>query len=512
MTGVLGLAQGAGAIVRSDPKLAAVSVSLLALTVIAGWQLRTDQPRIDRLVGVAGLLVLAASFVRSPVVMLGSLLAYTTFASAATYLKKSWWSVWSGFVIVAAGVATMVRMGAPMDLLALGIFVLVVGNGLGGLMHRRTAILLRADAARWDSLFVAAPDGIVVARPDGSVLAVNGQFIEMFGLKSADEAVGGSVEKFMPESLRGKYTTLFNDFASSSVGHGELGTPEQLYGVRSDGEMFPIEVKIANVRFEYGQVVQAIVRDVSERVENTNRLKQMADSRLELLASVSHEVRTPLTAIVGFSELLKERADLSPGDRETMIRDIAAEAAGMTNLVEDLLVGARAELGELEVVSVPVNLRSQARQVLESLQVKVPIEVVGGDMVLADPGRVRQIMRNLIANAERYGGTNIRIDITGASETVSVGVSDEAVPLSASEQQEIFEPFKVARVDRGRPGPIGIGLPLSKDLARKMGGDLAYRHDGGRTIFELILPAAGSQPVGDMPVDEESPESDVVWG
>lgn len=483
--GVLGLAQGVTAIVRSDPKLGLVSAALLCLTGVAAWQLASNHLRLDRLAGAAGALILAASFVRPLVVMIGSLLAYTAFVSAAAYLKKSWWSVWSGIAIVISGAETMLRMGGPSYVLALGIFILIIGSGIGGLMHRHMAILLRADAARWDSLFVSAPDGIVVARPDGSVLAVNGRFREMFGLRSAEEAVGEFVEKFLSP--------------------GEMGPPDQLYGVRVDGETFPIDVTFADVQFEHGEVVQAIVRDVSERVEHERRLKQMSDSRLELLASVSHEVRTPLTAIVGFSELLKENDDMSTDQREAMIRDIAAEAAGMTNLVEDLLVGARAELGELEVVSVPVNLRSQTRQVLESLQMKeVPVETVGSDTVHADPGRVRQILRNLIANAETHGGKNLRIDIAGSFDTVSVAVSDEGPSLSEREQQEIFEPFKVGPAHGGRPGPIGIGLTLSKDLAQKMGGDLTYRHDGKRTIFELILPAVTSEPGNASPGVRES--------
>jgi len=485
----LGVAYGLAAGTRSDLTLAASSVLLLLFAVVAVWQLKHNRPRLDILVGLAGLFLIGAALVNEPVILLSALLTYMVFAAAAAYLGGRWLSLWFGAAILITAVVFILRSQAPPTLTVLAIGILVIGGGIGGLLYRETGSLLRSEAARWDALFTLAPNGIVVIDTDGNIVMANDRFVEMFGLESTSEVLGGSLDRFIPERFRHKHPKHVHDFARSSEHHRAMETRPLLHGVRANGEEFRIEISIANVSFDGQRTLMAIVRDVTERLENLRRLEEMAESRLQLLASVSHEVRTPLTAILGFAELLKEDTGLSSEERDAMMRDIASEASDMANLVEDLLVGAQAELGELEVIQVPVNLEDQVRQVLKSLRITAPVEAMGSVVGNTDPGRVRQILRNLITNAERYGGADLRIEIGRHDDTITIAVSDNGPPLSQEDQEKIFERFQVAQPQQGKPGPIGIGLPLSRDLARKMGGDLTYRHAGGRTIFELTVPA-----------------------
>ncbi|GBE21922.1 MAG TPA: PAS domain S-box protein [Actinobacteria bacterium] len=488
---VLGAAYGVAAGVRSDVSLAVSSLILFFFAALALWQLRYGHPRLDVLLGLAGLLLIGAALVNEPVILMSALLTYTVFAAATAYLGGRWLSLWFGAAILITAVVFILRLRASPALTVLAIGILLIGSGIGGLLYRETGSLIRSEAARWDALFSLAPNGIVVVDTDGNIVMVNDRFVEMFGLESRSDVLGGTLDRFIPERFRHKHPKLVRDFAVSEEHQRRMEKRPLLHGVRANGEEFRIEISIANVSFDGQQALMAIVRDVTERLENLRRLEEMAESRLQLLASVSHEVRTPLTAILGFAELLKEDTGLSSEERDAMMKDIASEASDMANLVEDLLVGAQAELGELEVIQVPVNLEDQVRHVLESLRVTAPVEVKGNVVGNTDPGRVRQILRNLVTNAQRYGGADLRIEIGRHDETITIAVSDNGPPLPEDDQERIFERFHVAQPQQGKPGPIGIGLPLSRDLARRMGGDLTYRHAGGRTIFELTVPAYG---------------------
>jgi signal transduction histidine kinase len=219
-------------------------------------------------------------------------------------------------------------------------------------------------------------------------------------------------------------------------------------------------------------------------------------AKTELLATVSHELRTPLAGVMGFAQLLQdEDADLTDEDRTEAIRSIAEQSFDLAALIDDLLIAARSELGELSVSSVRTNLRAQVAQVLENWdhRIGVTIELTGdASPVAADPSRVRQIVRNLLTNAVRYGGPHIRIAFTTNDGVASVEVRDDGAGIPTDAAESIFDAF--VRVPTGQPNPasVGLGLSVSRDLARLMGGDLLYRRDGGETVFELRLPQAGS--------------------
>lgn len=169
----------------------------------------------------------------------------------------------------------------------------------------------------------------------------------------------------------------------------------------------------------------AHARQVESQLRETqSRLVDSLDSKDELIASVGHELRTPLTAVLGFAEMLRlgNDAEMNPADREEMVGFIAREASGLSGLIDDLVVAARIEIDRLEITRVPTSLKAQVAQVVEGWDPDqlANIRIKGdGAKALADPARVRQIIRNLITNAQGYGGENIEItfgvDDKGAS-------------------------------------------------------------------------------------------------
>jgi signal transduction histidine kinase len=233
------------------------------------------------------------------------------------------------------------------------------------------------------------------------------------------------------------------------------------------------------------------LRNRARRELIEEQLRATMRSKDELVASISHELRTPLTAVVGFAQLLRDSADIAHDEREAMIRSIVEEGADLANIVEDLLTVAKAESGTLTVVRVPVDLRAQANQVVESLREEDAAHVtVTGEARRAagDPGRTRQILRNLVSNALRYGGEEVIVEVVASSQP-TVRVLDNGEGIPESERERIFESYQKAHNTPGLAGSIGLGLAISRSLARLMDGDLTYAYEGGQSIFEFTLPS-----------------------
>lgn len=236
--------------------------------------------------------------------------------------------------------------------------------------------------------------------------------------------------------------------------------------------------------------VNAQMRAREHRLLEEARSANLAKS--EMLTRVSHELRTPLSAVVGYAYVLRDGADvLTESDRSEAIRSIAEQSADLSGLIDDLLVSARYELGELTVHLVGTNLKAQAAQVLEAWYDGSPIAVTGeAPRAMADPARVRQILRNLISNAHRYGGSRISVALGGDASIATVQVRDDGKGIPADLRDSVFGAFYRVPKDHVHPSSIGLGLAVSRDLARMMGGDLTYRYESGESVFELELPVA----------------------
>lgn len=226
------------------------------------------------------------------------------------------------------------------------------------------------------------------------------------------------------------------------------------------------------------------------------QLRSLARAKDQFLASVSHELRTPLTGVLGFAELLRdEHADLSDHERRAMITNVAQEATDLASIIDDLLVAARSELDLLAITRVPVSLKAQVAQVVETFDESIrPIVDDAGSRhasALGDPGRVRQVIRNLITNADRYGGERVEVWFGHDDESAWLEVADNGGGIPPTEWERIFEPYYRAHQERnGQPAALGIGLSVARHLARLMDGDLRYRREDRWSVFTLVLPVA----------------------
>lgn len=219
-----------------------------------------------------------------------------------------------------------------------------------------------------------------------------------------------------------------------------------------------------------------------------DRLEGLIESKDQLVASVSHELRTPLTSVVGLASLVRENAAASL-DRENLeLLDLIVEQGyELSNIVEDLLVHARVEAGTLKVFPETFDLVDEVAMVAASHRIEAP-EYAGSLWAFADPLRVRQVLRNLITNAGRYGGPRVRMELNKVGEKVTISVVDNGSGVAPSAEKVIFEAYKSAHGPAAQPGSVGLGLALSKSLAHMMNGDLIYSRRRGETWFTLSLP------------------------
>ena len=270
------------------------------------------------------------------------------------------------------------------------------------------------------------------------------------------------------------------------------------------GESLTAAVEIGEVVFETryspvwdgGQVagVIGVAVDITERTRAGAQLEDLVKAKDQFLATVGHELRTPLTAVVGFSRRLRTNlSDLTSeeiGIFAEMIDDQATEAG---DLIEDLLVISRSDLDQMTVAADTIDLWKQVDSVLAARKagLTASVEHDGSEAkIIGDAIRVRQIVRNLLTNAERYGGEHVTVRIVTGDEITSLFVIDDGDGVPAGEQANIFEPYHQAGTPGGVADSVGLGLTVSRNLAKLMGGDLTYVYYRDHSFFELRLPTA----------------------
>jgi len=263
-------------------------------------------------------------------------------------------------------------------------------------------------------------------------------------------------------------------------------------------------------------MVGEMLLNALERKAAGERLVALMQSKDDLLAAVSHELRTPLTAVLGLAQELQSATGLGPEEREQLLGLIVEQSREMAHLVEDLLVASRMETGQLKTAAERISLAEQVAQTLRGLPPPPgrTVEPATGDaLAWADGLRVRQILRNLLTNAFRYGGNHIRIGVEQHGATVALVVDDDGIGIPAHEEERIFQPYERAHQSPGKPGSLGLGLSVSRRLARLMGGDLTYRR-GPVSSFVLTLlsgnpgvPQAATFAAGAIPPDPFPPRA-----
>jgi PAS domain S-box-containing protein len=251
--------------------------------------------------------------------------------------------------------------------------------------------------------------------------------------------------------------------------------------------------------------IAVVVVDVTDQVHGREMAEAANRAKAEFLANMSHELRTPLNAIAGYADLMLmgihgELNDAQSADVERMRRS----GQHLLSLINDILNFAKIEAGQLRYHLEPVPLAA----LLGDLEALVTPQVTqrglryesargeGGLAVWADAEKTRQILLNLVTNAIKFTepGGSIRVSYHRADGGVRIRVRDTGRGIAPEQQRRIFDPF--VQVDRHLTAEsqqgVGLGLAISRDLARGMGGDLGVQSEMGKgSTFTLWLPAKG---------------------
>ncbi|TAL28731.1 MAG: PAS domain S-box protein [Alphaproteobacteria bacterium] len=378
-------------------------------------------------------------------------------------------------------------------------------------------------------------DSIVTIDSRGIVESYNKASERIFGY-SPQEVLGKNISMLMPAHIAAAHDGYLA--AYMTTGQAKLiGKPgREVEGRRKNGEIFPAELSVAEIRVGETRVFTGVVRDISERKAAEKALRQAKEvaeratqAKSDFLANMSHELRTPLNSIIGLTRLLYEDAGVQQEHRE-MIGISYRSAEGLLDIVNDILDLSKVEAGELKLEKITFAPHEVVSNVMETM---APLASQKGLVLscnfkdarelpyfVGDPLRLGRIMVNLIGNAVKYTPEgSVTVDIVcspyagekgangGGKRMLEFSVTDTGIGIAADKLGRIFEKFTQADASITRRfGGTGLGLHITRHLVEKMNGEIGVESTegkGSRFWFRIPFATTEVRPVIDRRTSRE---------
>lgn len=381
-----------------------------------------------------------------------------------------------------------------------GLLRLVAGHAgaalLGAMLHAR----VESERARLAAVIDTLPEGVIIAAaPDGRLTVGNPAAIALLGRPVGGQTQAEWVPEYRLTTAEGEpYPT--EDLPLSRALRGETVRGLEVWVERPDGRRMPVLASAAPFYGPDGVIDEALLvfQDITT-IKEAERIKD------QWLSVASHELRTPITSLRGFAQLIERQVKRGDGgpDRETLaaaLATISEQAGRLSTLVSDLLDISRIQLGRLELRPRPVDLTELARSAVERAAALDP-EVAGRlrDQITVEPligawdaDRLDQVLTNLLTNAIKYdpSGAPIIIRVFREGSEALLTISDQGIGVPAEEMERLFQPFtRAANAARRGFGGIGLGLSICKDIVELHRGRIAMTSvEGEGTTITVRLP------------------------
>ncbi|MEI6413318.1 MAG: ATP-binding protein, partial [Pseudomonadota bacterium] len=418
-----------------------------------------------------------------------------------------WLALAAGLAILSL-LALYLWIGKPKGLVIRSLLAIYVQVGA----RRRQALAqanenLRSTVETLQKLSLAveqSPGSILITDIEKHIEYVNDTFLRITGY-SRHEVIGQNPRILQSgHTPPATYAALWESLKRGQTWRGEF------INRRKNGEIYTDVAMVSPIRQTDGRITHymAVNEDITEKLQLAQAratAEAATQAKSAFLANMSHEIRTPLTAIVGFAESLLD-SDQSLEERIEAIHTVIRNGRHLQGLIADILDFSKIEAGRLDIeqkqISFPDLLadiqalgETQARG--KSLEFSSHYLLPLPRVITGDPTRIKQILINLIGNAVKFtpapGSVRLIVSLDVAHEQLMFSLQDTGIGIAEEELAHLFKPFVQADVSTTRRfGGTGLGLVISRELARRLGGDIqVISHPGQGSLFVVTL-ATGS--------------------
>ena len=365
------------------------------------------------------------------------------------------------------------------------------------MIHAEDITDRRAADERFRLVFENSPIAKIIANTEGRVVLANQQAAILTG---HDSLVGMPLESLMPERFRERHRTAYFKGKSFRPIHFE----QDLFVLNKNGNEIPVQIGLNPITINNEEFVLGTLIDITDRLrgeKEKERLLQIekqakeeaenaSKAKDEFLAVVSHELKTPLSSILGYSSLLAS-GKLAPSSEaaKMALSSIERSARNQASLIEDLLDISRIISGKMQVKNLIVGIPGIVQQACESFALAAAEK--GVDMkcdfsakklfMVGDPGRLQQVLSNLIDNSVKFTpkGGKITVSVVPERLKVNIIVKDTGVGIEPQFMKELFQRFKQESTGIRRLGQgLGLGLSIAKSLVELQHGTIKAESEG----------------------------------